>query len=650
MSEYFGISNLINTSRLPLEGRLDLTYRCNNQCRHCWLAIPQDSRQKDKELSLHEIRDLVDEARTLGCRRWSISGGEPMLRPDFGEIFDYITHKSVSFGLNTNGTLITPKMAKMLKRKGTKMVSLYGADAKVHDHITRNAGSFEATVQGMHYLKEAGTSFTVQLVPMRDNFHQYKKMVELAKSFSPDWRIGANWLYLSACRNPQRNAEIKKQRLTPKEIFQFDQPDIISEERQKKEKPDCNKQMENYKHFENCIKQRCSFHVDPYGQMSFCSFIKDASLRYNLREGSFTQGWETFIPSLGKKITEETKQPEHCLACDLHQDCKWCPVYGYLEHGKYSAKVEYLCKMAKETRQFKNNWKKNHRRFFKLGGITIRLDSDLPINDNTFDPKFKQFEVDDKGEENASLRHYFQLPYINIPDLGLEIFRKPPWIIYKKASGWIYMSPAKPPGNTNHYQIATFSKDYTKAVIYNGHNGQKIFQKGQLTTLSLFPSDPFWFAQVLSGKNGFFLHSSGVVFQGQGLLFVGHSGAGKSTMIKMIKDKVKILCDDRIIVRKNADGFKIYGTWSHGEIADVSPDDAPLKAIFFLEKASENRLSKTDKRETLKKLLACLIKPFQTAEWWEKELLLIEEIIKKVPCYTLHFDKSGQVLDLLSQI
>ena len=112
--------------------------------------------------------------------------------------------------------LITPEIARLLSRKGQKMVALYGATAEVHDHITRHPGSFEATMQGFAYLKEAGAGFTVQLIPMRDNYHQFDAMVKLAQSLSPHYRIGAAWLYLSACGSRRRNAEIARQRLDPK--------------------------------------------------------------------------------------------------------------------------------------------------------------------------------------------------------------------------------------------------------------------------------------------------------------------------------------------------------------------------------------------------------------------------------------------------
>lgn len=168
--------------RLPLEAALDLTYRCNNDCRHCWLQLPAASPRRSEELTTDEIRRIADESRALGCRRWALSGGEPMLRPDFAEIFAFLTDRSAGYSLNTNGTLITPAIARLMVRKGRKMVALYGATADVHDHVTRAPGSYEATLRGMAYLREAGAGFIVQIVPMRDNWHQYQDMVKLART------------------------------------------------------------------------------------------------------------------------------------------------------------------------------------------------------------------------------------------------------------------------------------------------------------------------------------------------------------------------------------------------------------------------------------------------------------------------------------
>ena len=66
--------------RIPLEGEIDLTYRCNNNCLHCWLRLSPDAKEKKEELSFKEIKSIVDQAKALGCRSWSISGGEPIDR------------------------------------------------------------------------------------------------------------------------------------------------------------------------------------------------------------------------------------------------------------------------------------------------------------------------------------------------------------------------------------------------------------------------------------------------------------------------------------------------------------------------------------------------------------------------------------------
>ena len=74
--------------RLPLEGHLDLTYRCNNNCRHCYINLPaNDKEAKGKELSLEEISAIANEAVSMGAVWCLITGGEPLLREDFADIY-----------------------------------------------------------------------------------------------------------------------------------------------------------------------------------------------------------------------------------------------------------------------------------------------------------------------------------------------------------------------------------------------------------------------------------------------------------------------------------------------------------------------------------------------------------------------------------
>jgi MoaA/NifB/PqqE/SkfB family radical SAM enzyme len=643
-------------------------------------------------LTFEEIRAIADEARSLGCREWSISGGEPMLRPDFPEVFDYLSRKARSYTLNTNGTLITPEIARQLTRKGSKMVALYGATPEVHDHITRNPGSFDALMRGFRYLREAGAGFTVQLIPMRDNYRQYADMVKLAKSLSSHYRVGAAWLYLSACGSAQRNAEISRQRLDPKDVIALDQPDLAFEEQQTDEKTrvpgvegsrgqvndKCGMRIGDDRLFASCIAGRRDFHIDPCGGMTFCSFIKDPALRYDLRKGTFRTAWDEFIPGLADKVRGGEEYLENCGSCKSRQDCRWCDVYGFLEHGRHGAKVEYLCDIARESRNFKEQWQRDHRRYFEIAGITLQVESDLPFTDQTFDPKFRKFQKDGPGPDTVTIRHHFELPNVKPDELGRQVYRKPPWAIYRKGRSWIYLGISPESDDHDLHQVVVFNNDYSRGEFYRPDDA--IFRHGNLGSVTLFPTDQILLAQLLADRQACFLHSAGAIIrpspptplpmgegrtvEGAGLLFVGHSEAGKSTTAKLIQDRAEILCDDRNIVRREGRGegrgkgegrgsgdgeqgrFRVYGSWSHGEVPLVSASSAPLRAILFIKQSPDNRLVPvTDRSEVLKHLLACVIRPLETAGWWQKTFSVIEALAREVPCYIMEFDKSGRIVD-----
>ena len=649
------ISNDRHIPRLPLEGEIDLTYRCNCDCRHCWLRAPASDPVEKEELSIGEIGRIASEARAMGCRSWIISGGEPMLRSDFVEIFDMITRRSLPYTLNTNGTLITPAIAGLLKRKGAKMVALYGATAEIHDHITRTPGSFAATMQGFAYLREAKAGFIVQIIPMRANYHEFVAMIRLARSLSPLYRIGTPWLHLSACHSAVRNREISQQRLDPADVTMVNPPDVTNDGEwittaESIDKPHTLLEpVESKSLFSPCIDGCRDFHIDPYGGMTFCPFIKDTPLRYNLRNGSFREAWGDFIPALANKIQGNQEYAENCGRCERRKDCRWCPAYAYLEHGRYTAKVAYLCTLAHEARSYKENWRRRHRRYFRIAGITIRVDSDLPFTDKTFDQKFKKFEVNGPSEEMISLHHHFSLHDLSIDDPGKEIYRRAPWAIYRQDSSWIYLGIGHGRHDKTIHCAAAFNEGHTRGRIYN--HSEAIFRQGNLHALTLFPSDQILLTRVFADRQACFIHAAGMDIDGKGILFVGHSGAGKTTAARMMKKQGIVLCDDRIIVRRQPEGLRIHGTWSHGDLADISSGSAPLSAIFFLEKADANRLVPVTKGIAIARLITqYVVKSLVTSDWWEKILDLVENIAQEVPAYRLEFDKSGRMVDNILKI
>jgi len=259
------------------------------------------------------------------------------------------------------------------------------------------------------------------------------------------------------------------------------------------------------------------------------------------------------------------------------------------------------------------------------------------------------------------IRHHFGLPAGEGPAGAEEIYRASPWAVFRAGSSWIYhgITPDEPP---ELERVAVFSDDYTHAEIYNDAIRERAWLHGDVSSLTMFPTDQIVLAQLLADRGGCFLHSGAVALDDQGLLFIGHSDAGKSTTTLLLREalgeRVRVLCDDRNIVRHWAEGYGdgqpgwyVHGTWSHGDVADCSAIGVPLRAILVLEQSGENTIVPLpDRTAVWQRLLGTLIKPLLTAEWYQKELDVLERIVADVPCSTMRFDRSGAIVPALERL
>ncbi|MBN2399001.1 MAG: radical SAM protein [Candidatus Aminicenantes bacterium] len=645
----FSIKRIHNPMpRLPLEGNIDLTYRCNNNCRHCWVNVKNSREEQRKELGTWEWLDIIDQARALGARDWAISGGEPLLREDFTEVFAHVRKKASSCSLNTNGTLITPAISHLLKKDCVVMVSIYGATEKVHDHVTRNPGSFTAVLRGIAYLLEAGVRPLIQLVPLMDNFSQWHEMIALVQGLGLDWRMGAASLILSASGDEGRNEEIRAQRLAPAQIIELNPPNVAYEERHTQAAA-CKTRVEQ-RRYGDCISERNIFHVDPTGSLSFCCFIKEEQLRYDLKKGSFAEGWDKFLPALASKAQDCLVFDQECRICELQPDCQRCPAMSYLEHRRAEAPSGYLCQLLKEGEKYRQNWKTCHQRYFRIAGITIEMNCEREFMENSFSPAFLPFAVAQPGNDVLRLECFFSLPEWNEKQLGKLVYDQVPWMIYQKGDSWSYLAFTEHNGVKDIHQLAIFSDGYAHGRIFS--NSDYRFQIGNLNSLAMMPTDQIWLAQALLPRQAFFIHSCGLVVDGNGLLFVGHSQAGKSTLAKLFAGQAELLCDDRNIVRRwPQQGWQVHGTWSHGELAQVSAAAAPLRGMFFLEQSAENAVIPIRERmEFRKRLIPCLPRPYVDAKWWETIWPLISSIADDVPAYVIRFNKNGKIVPLIREL
>jgi len=301
----------------------------------------------------------------------------------------------------------------------------------------------------------------------------------------------------------------------------------------------------------------------------------------------------------------------------------------------------------------------DNTRYYAIGGITIQVESDLPITQSTFHEKFRSFRVSEPGADVVVIRHHFGLPDpipgMDEPEHPREVYRKPPWAIYRTWRSWVYLGIAPTQGDPTLHRVAVFDLDHSSGDLYNSEAYEKAWLRGGLTSLTMFPSDQILLARLLADRQGCYLHSGALTVDGEGLVFVGHSEAGKSTTMDMVRSQLgmrcEILCDDRNIVRCWPEGFRVHGTWSHGDIPDVSSASASLRAILFLQQDRCNEIVPLlDRKEIMRRLLVTLIKPMVTAEWWTKEMDVLERVMAEVPCYVMRFDRTGEIVRHLEEL
>jgi hypothetical protein len=216
--------------------------------------------------------------------------------------------------------------------------------------------------------------------------------------------------------------------------------------------------------------------------------------------------------------------------------------------------------------------------------------------------------------------------------------------IYQQADKYLV-----PLGTGDCTRLASFDLGFTQGEVYCSFP-QDAGESPDLITIYLFehPLDQLALVNYLAQGRGALLHSCGLMCENLGWLFVGMSGAGKSTIAKIWQAAgAKILGDDRIILRRRDGLLRLYGTPWPGEVGISSPDSAPLQHIFFLEKSSRNFLRPLPPMEAVTRLVACSFPPLYNKDGMEFILDFFSQVIVDTPCHELGFVPEAGVIDFL---
>ena len=170
----------------PLGAHLDLTYRCNERCIHCYL-----DHRDDGEMTTAEVGTLLEQLAEAGVFLLTLSGGEPLLRPDFFEILEHARRLLFNVGLKTNATLIGEQEAGRIRSLGVQKiaVSIYSHRPQVHDAITRVPGSLKRSLDALHLLKSRGLNVTITHIVMVQNIGDQAAVKALAEELGVPFEI-----------------------------------------------------------------------------------------------------------------------------------------------------------------------------------------------------------------------------------------------------------------------------------------------------------------------------------------------------------------------------------------------------------------------------------------------------------------------------
>jgi len=328
----------VGRNRIPIAGSIELTFRCNLRCQHCYVSHGHNGMPGKQELSLAEIKRIFDQIAEGGTLWLLITGGEPFMRRDFKEIYLYAKQKGFLITLFTNGTLITPRMADFFAeyRPYKIDITLYGYRKETYENVTGIPGSYEKCYRGIELLHERGIPLGLKTMLMtltQDELWDMKQYAEeLGVRFRYDAMINAGL---------ERDLEPVSFRLAPEDIIQIelqDQP-LVDEMR---EYFDLRKDIKVDPHqLYVCSAGLRSFHIDPYGKLSLCMMAREQE--YDLLSGSFKRGWDDFLAQVR---TQKTENERECNSCSLISICGQCPGWSYIEHGDEYTKVDYLCQMT----------------------------------------------------------------------------------------------------------------------------------------------------------------------------------------------------------------------------------------------------------------------------------------------------------------
>jgi radical SAM protein with 4Fe4S-binding SPASM domain len=331
----------IERDRIPVSGAFDLTYRCNLRCVHCYAGhLTGESAGRAGELGAQAVLRLISDAAAEGCLQLLLSGGEPLLRPDFTEIYLGARSLGLMVTVFTNATLVADEHLAAFRDSPPYRVevSLYGATSTTFDVVTGVPGSFERARRGIDRLLAAGVRVGLKTMILRDNAHEVAAMEALAASIGVAFRV-------DSLVTPRLDGEASP---LAQRVGVDTAVAVESSNRERWRELAAYADRQNVAalpaggRIYRCGAGLTHFHLDPQGVLYPCLMSRTPA--FDAAGEGFAPAWR----SVAAAIDGVVAQGDHrCDGCAHAAVCGYCPGLFELETGTPQKPPEFVCRLGK---------------------------------------------------------------------------------------------------------------------------------------------------------------------------------------------------------------------------------------------------------------------------------------------------------------
>lgn len=339
-----------SAQKTPINGSIELLPLCNMNCDMCYVRLSREEMERQGRLrTAEEWLAVARQMKDAGTLFLLLTGGEPLIYPEFKQLYTALRELGFLITINTNGTLIDEDWAAFFGQHKPRRVNitLYGVDEQTYEHLCHFPGGFERVMRGVRLLREQGVEVQLSISLTPKNAGELDRVFAIGAELDVFTNAGS---YMMPAERERSLPFDRQARLSPEEaargrvrafllamgsqsFLEFAARHLMLTRQMPPP------QLPNRMH---CLAGSCSFTINWQGQMRPCVVMTSPAA--DVFALGFDAAWKQIRAEADEIVLSET-----CAACPLRALCRTCAASALLETGRYDGVPEYMCRYTKET-------------------------------------------------------------------------------------------------------------------------------------------------------------------------------------------------------------------------------------------------------------------------------------------------------------